>query len=66
LKEDWDFGPRTGTAVRNAQHTINSYPTEPLVDEDGRFGPQTSAHFEFLAYDHADNGKHQTWCDYRD
>ncbi|WP_372668481.1 peptidoglycan-binding domain-containing protein [Amycolatopsis kentuckyensis] len=66
IAEDWDFGPATERAVRNAQHIINSYPTEPVVAEDGRFGPQTSEYFEFQAYDHANNGHHEGWCDYRD
>jgi len=65
IAEDSDFGPNTEQAVRNAQIIINSYPTEPVVDEDGRFGPETSSHFEFQAYDHSNNGHHEGWCDYR-
>ncbi|WP_199191672.1 peptidoglycan-binding domain-containing protein [Amycolatopsis sp. CA-126428] len=65
LTPDSRFGPLTEQAVRNAQHTINSYLTEPALAEDGRFGPQTSARFEFQAYDHANAGHHEHWCDYR-
>ena len=65
IAEDSDFGPATERAVRNAQHIINSYPTEPVVAEDARFGPQTSEHFEFQAYDHANGGHHEGWCSYR-
>jgi len=58
IAADSDFGGNTERAVKNAQARIN----HPDVDVDGRFGPITSFHFMFQAYDHWNGGAHTGWC----
>jgi hypothetical protein len=58
IAEDSDFGRDTERALKNAQARIN----HPSVKVDGRFGPNTSSHFMFQAYDHSNGGAHTGWC----
>ncbi|MDQ0946218.1 hypothetical protein QFZ24_000141 [Streptomyces phaeochromogenes] len=62
IAEDWDFGPATQQAVKNAQTQINQIWGSHVLDVDGRFGPKTSSYFYFQAYDHSNNGSHTGFC----